>query len=140
MTTLQHLQRIDITLDHDSESSWSCVNEHAILAPLEMFASHSQIHTTVHLPKLASTKGNDTMHGLTTRRFTRQRFFTEYRKDGSIGLVYEEDALKSLQRPGPDATEMLRAAELTMHIWFQGVDMDYVSMDELSNADDEAGV
>ncbi|KAG6002382.1 hypothetical protein E4U21_003142 [Claviceps maximensis] len=137
MTTLRHLQRVDITLDHDSESSWSHVNEHAILAPLQTFVSHSDINTTVHLPKVASTKSNGTCHGLTIKRFTRQRLFTEYRKDGSIGLVYEEDALKSLQRPGPGADEMLRAAELTMHIWFQGVDMDYVSMDDLSGADED---
>ncbi|KAG5983196.1 hypothetical protein E4U55_000537 [Claviceps digitariae] len=136
MTTLQYLQHIDLTLDHDSESSWSCVNEHAILAPLQILASLSHINTTVHMPKVASTRGNGTLHGLTTKRFTRQRFFTDCRKDGSIGLVYEEDAYKSLHR-GPNAADMLRAAELTMHIWFQGVDMDYVAMDELSDADDD---
>ncbi|KAG5973604.1 hypothetical protein E4U58_004767 [Claviceps cyperi] len=138
LSALSNLQHVNITLDHDSRTSWSGVNEHTILAPLQTLASRPHINTTIHLPKVASTNGNGTALGLTIKRFTRQRFYTDYRKDGSIGVVYEEDALKSFHRPGPDAAEILRAADLTMHIWVQGVDLDYAAMDESSDLDGDA--
>ncbi|KAG6041221.1 hypothetical protein E4U41_005504 [Claviceps citrina] len=142
MTTLRSLRRVDITLDHDSESSWSGVDELALLGPLQPLASHPTTNTTIHLPKAASpthAHHNDPSPGLPIQRFTRQRFFTEDRKDGTIGLVYEEDAYKSFHGPGPRAAEMLRAAELTMHVWFQGVELDYAAMEEMPDGDGETG-
>lgn len=137
ITRLPRLQRIDITLDHNSEASWSTVDEHAVLAPLQTLASDPAINTAIHLPNVASPPPHDAVLGRTIQRFTRQRFFAEYRKDGTIGVIYEEDAYKSFRTSGPRAAEALRAAELTMHIWFQGVNVDYVAMDESLRRDDD---
>lgn len=137
IAALRHLRTVDITLDHDSQSSWSNVNEHAVLSPLRALASNPGIRTTVHLPRVTSSPFHTTSLGFAVKRFTRQRFFTEYRNDGSIGVVYEEDAYKSLHRPGQGSAEAVRAAELTMHIWFQGIDLDYVALDESPGLDED---
>ncbi|GAB0134945.1 hypothetical protein EsDP_00003297 [Epichloe bromicola] len=139
IAALRHLRTVDITLDHDSESSWSSVNEHAVLSPLQALASNPDLRTTIHLPRVASSHFNTTSLGFAVKRFTRQRFFTEYRNDGSIGVVYEEDAYKSLHRPGQGSADAVRAAELTMHIWFQGIDLDYDALDESPGLDQDSG-
>ncbi|KAK2593029.1 hypothetical protein QQS21_009283 [Conoideocrella luteorostrata] len=140
---LKHLQALKITLDHDSESSWSAINEQAILRSIHPLTTspNPELHVTVHMPQVPKTHADPPAHNLPSSfsisRFTRQRFFTERRQDDSVGIVYEEDAYKSFQIPGENVTETVRAAELTMHIWFLGIDLDYLAVEEPSDGESE---
>ncbi|GAO17268.1 hypothetical protein UVI_02061140 [Ustilaginoidea virens] len=134
------LRTLDITIDHGSKSSWSTLDEQAVLSTLLPLASAPpRLALTIHVPHSPASpapgprsEGRPDLIPILSRveRYARQRFFTEKRQDGSVGLVYEEDAQKMMDIPGQDAAEMQRAAEWIMHIWFQGVDLDYLAMTE----------
>jgi len=49
---LKELRRLRIWLDHNDQSSWSIVNERAILSPLTPLTSISNLNISVNLPKL----------------------------------------------------------------------------------------
>ncbi|QLI74736.1 uncharacterized protein G6M90_00g107820 [Metarhizium brunneum] len=134
---LQHLRSLDVYIDHDSEASWTLVDEATILSPLLPLCQHSHFSTTVHVPVLpppqdteedSGSSTEDSLSLLDIRRFIRQRFFPEQRQDGTHGIVYEDDANNMFRDPGPSADELTRTAELTMHLWLHGVELDYLAM------------
>lgn len=134
---LQHLQSLQVYLDHDSEASWSLVDEDAILSTLLPLSLNSNLSTTISMPALPQpkdTKGNsesssdDSPSNFHIQRFTRQRLFTERRTDGSYGVVYEDDANSMFHDPSSSADELARTAEMTMHVWLHGIELDYCEM------------
>ncbi|EXU96586.1 hypothetical protein X797_010398 [Metarhizium robertsii] len=134
---LQHLRSLDVYIDHDSEASWTLVDEATILSPLLPLCQHSHFSTTIHVPVLpppqdteedSGSSTEDSLSLLDIRRFIRQRFFPEQRQDGTHGIVYEDDANNMFRDPGPSADELTRTAELTMHLWLHGVELDYLAM------------
>ncbi|TWU73839.1 hypothetical protein ED733_005254 [Metarhizium rileyi] len=135
---LKHLCSLEISLDHDSEASWTLVNEAAILSPLLPLSHNSTISTTICLPSIPpqdtqQDTGSSARHILSmfnTRRFMRQRFFPEQRRDGTYGIIYEDDANNIFHDSGPSADELARTAEITMHVWLHGIGLDYLAMSE----------
>ncbi|OAQ64372.1 hypothetical protein VFPPC_05651 [Pochonia chlamydosporia 170] len=132
---LKHLQSLHLYLDHDSQASWTLVNEAAILTPLLALSQNPNLRTTISIPALPpqDTQTNTpplSLSPLNIKRFTRQRFFTEQRQDGTYGIVYEDDANSMFHDPGPSADELARTAEMTMHAWLHGIELDYLAMDE----------
>lgn len=132
---LKHLQSLHLYLDHDSQASWTLVNEAAILTPLLALSQNPNLRTNISIPALPpqDTQTNTpplSLSPLNIKRFTRQRFFTEQRQDGTYGIVYEDDANSMFHDPGPSADELARTAEMTMHAWLHGIELDYLAMDE----------
>jgi hypothetical protein len=59
---LKELRRLRIWVDHDDESSWSVVNERAILYPLEPLIGIADLDMSVSLPKLHPRHENPYRH------------------------------------------------------------------------------
>ncbi|KHN95743.1 uncharacterized protein MAM_06355 [Metarhizium album ARSEF 1941] len=134
---LKHLRSLDVYLDHDSEASWTLVDEATILRHLLPLSKRPHISTTVRIPKLPPRQDTDQDAGssmekspslLDIQRFIRQRFFPQQRQDGTHGIVYEHDANNMFGDPDPSADELTRTAELTMHLWLHGIELDYLAM------------
>jgi hypothetical protein len=138
VSKLKRLQSLEVYLDHDSEGSWTLVNETSILCPLLSNVENSRFSTTISVPTLPlHEKGDaaefisiDSLSTISVQRFVRQRFFTERRRDGTFGIVYEDDANNMFHHPSPSADELARTAEMTMHLWLHGIDLDYREMSQ----------
>lgn len=141
ISQLRHLTSLQIWMDHDSQCSWSLVNERAMLSPLTRLATTPGLTMTINLPSLLSRLTKPERHfpeddektaPFNITRYLRQRFFCERRKDGTFGVVYDDDAHRLFSFPGneepnPDQREL---EDIDRWSWLGGIDMAEMSISE----------
>ncbi|KAF2253803.1 hypothetical protein BU26DRAFT_561075 [Trematosphaeria pertusa] len=96
---LKRLLRLHIWLDHDGESSWSVVNERAILSPLTALTDISGLDISVSLPHLHHRYETPERHFVkqwpsppfTIERRLRQRYHVVETDPGRFDVSYQAD-------------------------------------------------
>lgn len=102
---LRRLQSLQLWLDHDKQSSWSFIDERAILSPFVIFMSRDKIPSlkdiSISLPNLHPQYEKPERHftkespqlptHVTLSRRVRQRYFYEESVSGNIRVSYEVD-------------------------------------------------
>ncbi|KAF2494342.1 hypothetical protein BU16DRAFT_619469 [Lophium mytilinum] len=97
ITQLKELRRLQIWIDHDDKSSWSRVNERAILHPLESLLSLPDLNMCISLPKLHPLWENPYRHYVQDntmfkmhRRLRQSHHGREY-EDGTFVVLEKQD-------------------------------------------------
>lgn len=93
------LRRLHIWLDHDEGSTWSKVNERAIISPLVCLSDIPNLDVSINLPRLHPKWETSERHftedspasPLTIHRRNRQRYHVKREWNGSLGWEHSPD-------------------------------------------------
>ena len=129
---LKELRRLRIWLDHNNQSSWSIVNERAILSPLMPLTSIPNLNISINLPKLHPYLERPDRHFgedspapiFKIHRRLRQRYHGEEGSKGRFRVTYEADFPLLLDCPGFEDTPQAEIEELERSLWKKGVNVE----------------
>ncbi|KAF2176877.1 hypothetical protein K469DRAFT_605525 [Zopfia rhizophila CBS 207.26] len=128
---LKRLQRLHIWLDHDDKSSWSVVNERAILSPLNELTSISSLNISVNLPKLHPRYETPESHFMrecptppfAIERRLRQRHHAVDVGEGQFVVRYQVDFPYLYDLSDYEDMSEDEAEEMERTMWKNGVDV-----------------
>jgi hypothetical protein len=97
LAQLKSLERLRVWVDHDDISSWTLVNERAILHPLEPLLEHSNLDMSICLPKLHPRWENPYRHFIqdnpifTIHRRRRHIYHSSEDDQGIFSVIEQSD-------------------------------------------------
>ncbi|OCK78679.1 hypothetical protein K432DRAFT_252881, partial [Lepidopterella palustris CBS 459.81] len=133
---LKSLRKLRIWLDHADISSWSVVNERAILSPLGLLASIPDLDICINLPKLHPRLESPDRHFMEgspaptfeIHRRLRQRYHCEEGRNGHLWVRSKIDfpvmleICEFIDALGNEVTPMTEIEEKERAMWKRGVD------------------
>ena len=134
---LKELQRLQIWLDHDDPSSWSVVNERAILSPLTPLTNIPHLNFSINLPKLhPGLERLDRHFGedspaptFKIQRRLRQSYHGKETSEGHFRVSYEADFPLLLGCPDFEDTPLAEIEVMERSLWKRGVDVNELLSD-----------
>ena len=130
---LRKLRNLNIWIDHDSATTWTVVNERAILSPLVELAHTHTMNISIILPKLhpgyETPERHFTPHSpappFTLTRRLRQRYHGVDLGEGRFHVEYKADFPIMWEDDSDDSDDDLPTAEATERaLWKNGVDVE----------------
>jgi hypothetical protein len=139
LARLTKLRNLYIWLDHDSDKTWSVVNERALLSKLDASARSSAIRIMIDLPKLHPRYQCQERHSVegcspppyTTQRRLRQRYHVIDTRYGGPRALYRPD-FPLLLHLDPDSEDehnekdLGKREEMEKRMWENGKDVDKI--------------
>ncbi|KAF2499817.1 hypothetical protein BU16DRAFT_615187 [Lophium mytilinum] len=147
ITHLKSPRKLRIWLDHEDKSSWSAINERAVLSPLDLLASASDLEVSVNLSNLhprLETPDRQFMvdspaPAFKIHRRLRQRYHCQEASNGHLRVEQKIDfpflleLCEFMDFYSSTVTSMAKIEKKERATWKRGVDVEKVAAEESSD-------